>query len=176
MTPLAHSIASALDRRAGLLAALAREGTDSVRLYHGATEGRPGLAVDRYGPLLLVQTWQAPLDEGELDGIADAVAAVIPDLAGIAAAGNGASVLNVDFAASALEIARRNADANDLSMDMLQADVIPAVRQLAGLPVKGRGARRKRFARLSPRRFDLVVLDPPTWATSAFGAVDIVRD
>jgi len=264
MPLLSPLLTAALDRRASLCGALQAEGTDCFRLFHGATEGRPGLAVDRYGPLLLVQTWQQPLSAIELDDVRDAVNAVTPGLhlawnhrargscfadhhqpqpqaltefaaheqgrvhllrarhrgrdpwfyldfrvarrwifqhtcslvegtgqadvlnlfaytgtAGIAAATAGAKVLNIDFAASALEIARRNAQANDIPADrfeLLQADVLPTLRQLGGLAVKGRGARRRAFLRMEPHRFDIVVLDPPTWATSAFGAVDIVRD
>lgn len=37
------------------------EGTDCYRLLHGAVEGRPGTTVDRYGPVLLIQTWREPL-------------------------------------------------------------------------------------------------------------------
>jgi 23S rRNA (cytosine1962-C5)-methyltransferase len=50
------------------------------------------------------------------------------------------------------------------------------VRQLAGLPVKGRGARRRDYPRFEPRHFGIVVLDPPRWAKSPFGAIDLVRD
>ena len=53
-------------RREGLIARLHAEDTDCYRLFHGAVEGRPGLAVDRYGPVLLVQTWREPLADGEL--------------------------------------------------------------------------------------------------------------
>lgn len=42
------------------------EGTESYRLFHGVAEGRPGLSVDRYGPLLLAQISSTrPLDDGE---------------------------------------------------------------------------------------------------------------
>ena len=51
-------------RRADLLARLVRENTDMVRLLHGTTEGAPGLAIDRYGGHLLLQTWRGPLDLG----------------------------------------------------------------------------------------------------------------
>ncbi|MCB9778591.1 MAG: class I SAM-dependent methyltransferase [Alphaproteobacteria bacterium] len=266
-------VAEAIAARAGLMEALAAEDTDCLRLFHGATEGRPGLAVDRYGPLLLVQTWRRPLTEPTLAAIAAAVAdAGLPGLhlcwnhrgrrgdghgrdgrptrfddwfqpdadalalhhcreqgrrmrirarhrgrdpwlyldfrvarrwlaahardrsvlnlfaytatAGLAAACGGATdVLNLDFADSALEVGAANAADNAAAFgldaerfELVQADVLPASRQLAGLPVKGRGARRRRFRPFAPRSFDIVVLDPPTWATSAFGAVDIVGD
>jgi 23S rRNA (cytosine1962-C5)-methyltransferase len=66
-------IAEALGRRASLLAELAAEDTDGVRFFHGIVEGRPGLTVDRYGPILLVQTGRDPLGEGELKRLADTV-------------------------------------------------------------------------------------------------------
>lgn len=233
---------AALDRRRPLLDALPE--TDCVRLFHGVAEGCPGVAVDRYGPVLLVQTWQAPL----ADGLLAALAAAIPwDLqpvwnhragggspaapeqavgtelglrfdvrprhrgqdpllfldfrvarrwvranaegrsvlnlfaytcgAGVAAAAGGARrVLNVDFAASALEVGARNAALNGVGMDLLQEDVTPAVRQLAGLPVGGRRGRVPRYTRIERESFDLVVLDPPRWARTAWGAIDVVRD
>lgn len=58
----------ALARRSSLLEALHASGTDCYRLLHGATEGRPGLAVDRYGPVLLVQTWREPASRDEVLG------------------------------------------------------------------------------------------------------------
>src|SRR5262245_8325080 len=77
MTALASLVADAIERRAGLLAALAREGTDCVRLFHGTVEGAPGVAVDRYGPVLLVQTWREPLASGEFEAIADVVTSAL---------------------------------------------------------------------------------------------------
>ena len=68
-----------------------------------------------------------------------------------------------------------NAIAED-RVRLIQDDVIPVIRQLAGLPVKGRGARRRDYERFEPRQFDVVVLDPPRWAKGGFGAIDIVRD
>lgn len=252
MSALTDVVARALARRSGLLEDLAAEGTDCVRLVHGIAEGAPGLAVDRYGPVLLVQTWRAPLAPGELDAIVRAVEAVVPGLSpvwnhrgdgeggskgatpeapvgrelgltydvrprhrgqdpllfldfraarrwvkahaagsevlnlfaytcgiGVAAcAGGAASVLNVDFAVSALEVGRANAERNGIGEDrfaVLRGDALVIARQLAGLPARGRRGREAPPPR-SPRSFDLVVLDPPRWAKSAFGAVDVVRD
>jgi 23S rRNA (cytosine1962-C5)-methyltransferase len=81
------------------------------------------------------------------------------------------------------------------------ADALPAMRRYAGLKTmpdrrnqrgggggrsgrgRARGAPRGAAGRPTPqgpriraREFDLVVLDPPTWATTSFGAVDLVRD
>jgi 23S rRNA (cytosine1962-C5)-methyltransferase len=97
-----------------------------------------------------------------------------------AAAGGAAEVLNVDFSERALAVGRENAALNPEAVsgtrfEVARADVIPTLRQLAGLPIKGRAARRP-YRRFEARRFELVVLDPPTWATSPFGAVDLVRD
>lgn len=256
MTALGDHVATAIRARTELRARLAAEGTDCLRLFHGVTEGAPGIAVDRYGPVLLVQTWREPLAAGALAEIAEIVSraedvALVPvwnhrgdahggeilgalpdapigrelgltydvrprhrgddpllflDLRagrrlvrslsdgkrvlnlfsytcgiGLAAMAGGArEVWNVDFARSALDVGAANATRNGFTdpkrFRTLEADVLTAVRQLAGLPVKGRGARRHRFQKLEPRTFDLVVLDPPRWAKSAFGAVDVVRD
>ncbi len=58
---------SALERRRPLLERLLAEDTDCYRLFHGIAEGSPGLAVDRYGPILLVQTWREPPGDGDLE-------------------------------------------------------------------------------------------------------------
>ena len=52
-TPFTDLLERALDRRAGLIAALQAEATDAYRLFHGSVEGVPGLTVDRYGAVLL---------------------------------------------------------------------------------------------------------------------------
>jgi 23S rRNA (cytosine1962-C5)-methyltransferase len=249
----------ALEARRSLLTQLDAQGTDAYRLLHGATEGWPGVTVDRYGPLLWVQSFREPLEPGVLEALCELANAALgltlvpvwnhrapkkppswdyrldpqaegehrcheagltfavqprpwgkdPSLfldfraarrwlrqqaqgrsvlnlfaytcgAGIAALAGGATeVHNVDFAASALALGQRHLELNELDparFHVHQADFIPAIRQLAGLPVKGRAARRRSYARFEARQFDLVVLDPPTWATSPFGAIDPVRD
>lgn len=251
----ADDLKRALERRAPLLDQQRAEGTDCVRLFHGAIEGRPGLTIDRYGPVLLVQTFRDPLAPGELEEIAlgiesagiEGLTAVwnhrgdklsfgehSPDPGlvaplgqelglsydvrprhrgrdpllfldlragrrrvraeaegktvlnlfaytcgiGLAAAAGGAKeALNVDFAGSALTVGHANAERNGVAAAFatLEEDFFPAARQLAGLPIKGRGARRK-YTKLEPRTFDLVVLDPPRWSKGPFGAVDVVRD
>ncbi|MCC6764365.1 MAG: class I SAM-dependent methyltransferase [Deltaproteobacteria bacterium] len=257
---VAERLAAAIARRGPLLARLAAEDTDCVRLLHGVAEGAPGITIDRYGPILLVQTWRAPLAAGELDalvavardalgvaltpcwnhrgegpgGSARADQALVAPIAhelglaydvrprhrgqdpllfldlrvgrrwvkgasadrsvlnlfaytcgmGVAALAGGArEVVNVDFARSALAVGRANAERNvDDPATLAERfvtitdDVIPVVRQLAGLTLPTRGKRARAFTRRAPRRFDLVVLDPPRWAKGKFGAVDVVRD
>jgi 23S rRNA (cytosine1962-C5)-methyltransferase len=250
---LLDCLRAALERRRAWLPLREAEGTDAYRLLHGATEGAPGVAIDRYGPILLVQTWREPLPEGALEALRalaeDALGVglhpvwnhrarpvdfarwhpvsppaepvcrelglrydarprhrgqdpllfldlrvlrrrVLAESAGksvlncfaytcgigVAAARAGAlAVWNVDFAASALEVGRRNLALNGLAgapVEHLMRDCLSTLRQLAGLPPgRDRGG-----PRLPPRRFDLVVLDPPRWSTSRHGAVDLVRD
>lgn len=252
MTDLLPLLERAFERRAALFERLAAERTDSMRWFHGASEGRPGLTLDRYGGLVLAQTFRDPLaaDEVELlaefarerggpsarfawnhrgpaahPGVADETESAFTeggarflvrarhrgldpwlflDLraarrrlgsiaagksvlnlfaytcgAGIAAAVAGArEVWNVDFAASSLDVGRRNAELNRLDPErvrFVQEDCLPVMTQLAGFPVKGRASARK-YARLEPRRFDVVFLDPPAWSKGAFGAVDVERD
>jgi 23S rRNA (cytosine1962-C5)-methyltransferase len=231
-----------------------------VRLLHGVVEGAPGVTIDRYGPILLVQTWQAPLADGELDALVavatEALATALTpcwnhrgdgpggsarddtelkapighelglaydvrprhrgqdpllflDLRagrrwvkaaaqdkrvlnlfaytcgiGVAALAGGArQVVNVDFARSALAVGEANAarvvaDSTALRERFVTItdDVIPVVRQLAGLPMPMRGKRARPFTRRAAQQFDLVVLDPPRWAKGTYGAVDVVRD
>lgn len=96
-----------------------------------------------------------------------------------AAAGDAREVWNLDFASGNLAVGRENAGLNPQlpAMRFVQSDYFPAIRQLAGLPVTHRrGQRLPAYPRLEPRRFDLVFLDPPAWAKSAFGTVDLLRD
>lgn len=259
MTAAAGALARAIERRGPWLAALPSRGTDCARLLSGSVEGAPGLTVDRYGPLLVIQTGREPLAAGDPEALAREVERALGwslepvwnhrpafrrggfdrlfrappgvhaalgreeglrflvdprhggldpllflDLRagrrrareiaagkralnlfaytcglGVAAAAGGArEVVNVDFARSALTFGALNAALNGLRgpfFRLVVEDVLPTVRQLAGLPVKGRGARRA-FLRVAPRLFDLVMLDPPRWAKTPFGAVDVVRD
>lgn len=98
---------------------------------------------------------------------------------GICAAIGGADqVINVDFSSSHLAFGMRNARLNGIpehKISFITEDVFPVLRQFAGLPIKGRGGRRE-YIKFAPRKFDLVVIDPPRWAKSPFGAVDLVRD
>jgi len=51
----------ALKRRESLIEKLHTEGTNSYRLFHGITEGTPGLTIDKYGDLIIMQTFREPL-------------------------------------------------------------------------------------------------------------------
>jgi 23S rRNA (cytosine1962-C5)-methyltransferase len=255
-------LATAFDARSALLARLHAEHTDACRLFHGSVEGRSGLTVDRYGDLLLVQSFHAPLLPAERDAIDAFYAAAVPGLAtiyndrsqpnsrianaltpehqaaalqprvarelgvnyrirarhdgqdpwlfldlragrryvmrhvegksllnlfaytcgvGIAASKADARlVLNVDFAESSLNVGRENAQLNDLSQmpRFIKSDAFAALRQLAGIgqPARVRGKPMPEFPKLEPQQFDMVFLDPPRYAKSAFGVVDLVHD
>lgn len=253
---------SAFTNRAELLQQLHAEKTDAYRLFHGSVEGWAGLTVDRYGDLLLVQTFHAPLEAGQLDEISGFYQAVLPGLVtvyndrsqansritnplppeqleqaqlprvaqelgvkyaiqgrhagqdpwlfldlragrrrvmqeavgksvlnlfaytcgvGIAAAFAGARhVVNVDFAESSLAVGKENARLNTLPTRprFVESDVFPALRQYSGLgqPKLVRGKRLPPFPKLEKHAFDLVFLDPPRYAKSPFGVVDLVND
>lgn len=255
-------LAAALAARTDLLTRLHGEDTNAYRLFHGSVEGRSGLTVDRYGDLLLVQSFHQPLTTAELAELEAFYATALPGLTciyndrsqansrignelpkeqvaaahtpmeasemgvryriqarhagqdpwlfldlragrrrvmqeapgksvlnlfaytcgvGIAAAKAGASfVVNVDFAESALAVGKENARLNDLPQRprFIQSDAFPALRQLAGLgqAERVRGKRMPPFPKLEARQFDLVFLDPPRYAKSPFGVVDLVND
>ncbi len=96
-----------------------------------------------------------------------------------AAAGGASEVCNLDFAEGNLAVGRENGALNPQlpPMQFIQSDYFPAIRQMAGLPVTARRAQKlPDYPRLQARQFDLVLLDPPAWAKSAFGTVDLLRD
>ena len=260
--PLSHRLETALASRRLLQATFDEEATNCYRLFHGTAEGAPGLTVDRYGDLILVQSFHTPLDavdSNELESfyrshfpqhtliyndrsvansrIANALdaeqlaCALMPRevselgvkyriqarhdgqdpwlfldarvvrrtllkeaegksvlnlfaytcSAGTAAAVGGASfVVNVDFAESALKVGRENARLNALTRRprFIRSDFFAAIRQLAGIgqPKRVRGRPMPPFPELKPTQFDIVLLDPPRYAKSAFGVVDLVYD
>ena len=96
-----------------------------------------------------------------------------------AAAGGAREVCNLDFAEGNLAVGRENGQLNPQlpAMQFVQSDYFPAIRQLAGLPItQRRGQKLPGYPRLEQRQYDLVLLDPPAWAKSAFGTVDLLRD
>lgn len=100
---------------------------------------------------------------------------------GIAAAKAGARfVVNVDFAESSLKIGKENARINDLPHRprFIHSDAFAAMRQYSGIgqPPRVRGKWLPPFPKLEAQTFDLVFLDPPRYAKSPFGVVDLVND
>ncbi|PKO83962.1 MAG: SAM-dependent methyltransferase [Betaproteobacteria bacterium HGW-Betaproteobacteria-11] len=265
ITSLIASLAGALANREALLARLHAEQTDAYRLFHGTTEGYPGLTVDRYGDLLLVQSFHSPLSAAALAALevfyaghspsGEALTLVYNDRsqsnsrigntlppeklaaamqprevhemgityivqgrhggqdpwlfldlraarrrlmeeipgksllnlfaytcgAGIAAAKAGASfVVNVDFAESSLNVGKENARLNELTHRprFIKSDAFAAMRQFSGIGQSEfvRGKRMPPFPKITARRFDCVFLDPPRYAKSPFGVVDLVND
>ena len=57
----------ALVYRQDLFEKLEAEKTNAYRLFHGVSEGKPGLTIDRYGSLILAQTFREPLNKEEVD-------------------------------------------------------------------------------------------------------------
>ena len=255
-------LARALAARADLIARLDAEQTDAYRLFHGTVEGESGLTIDRYGELLLVQTFHRALGADELAAIEGFYADAFPGLPviwndrsqsnsriantleperneiahlpreirelgvryrfqarhagqdpwlfldlragrrrvmqeatgksvlnmfaytcgiGIAAAKAGARhVVNVDFAESALAVGKESARLNELPIRVrfVKCDAFAALRQFSGIgqPQFVRGKRMPPFPELKAQQFDVVFLDPPRYARSPFGVVDLVKD
>lgn len=263
MSSLEQALRAAYLKREALLCELHRQATDCYRLFHGSQEGAPGLTVDRYGPLLQVQSFHQTLEHEALlalyeqtctnlgtrlllayndrsqgnsridrsDPVYRADPAALDDLIGqegglnyrvrarhsgqdpllfldlrnvrgwikansagksvlnlfaytcgvglSAAAGGAREVCNLDFAESNLAVGRENSALNPelVPMQFIQSDYFPAIRQLADMPIpQRRGRPLPDYPRLSPKQFDLVLLDPPAWSKSAFGTVDLLRD
>ncbi len=263
---LSDLLQAALASRKDLLDQLHAENTDTYRLFHGSVEGQPGLTVDRYGDLLLAQSFHSPLDPAQLAELEAFYSHALPGLAlvyndrsransrignkldpallavamqsrvahemgvayviqgrhagqdpwlfldlraarrrvmhevkdanggktllnlfaytcgvGIAAAKAGASfVVNVDFADSSISIGKENARINMLPIRprFVKSDSFAAMRQLSGIgqPTMMRGKRLPPFPKLEARQFDIVFLDPPRYAKSPFGVVDLIND
>jgi len=96
-----------------------------------------------------------------------------------AAVGGAKRVMNVDFSSFALAAGKKNAELNHVEnvCEFVQSDAFPALRQLAGLPVGGRRNQKlPKFPKLAKTTFDLVFLDPPRFAKSVFGVVDLIND
>ncbi|NML24713.1 class I SAM-dependent rRNA methyltransferase [Zoogloea sp. G-4-1-14] len=261
-TSLVTSLNAAFQAREALMARLLAEGTDAYRLFHGTVEGRPGLTVDRYGSLVLVQSFHSPLSDDEESEVEAFYTSVLPGVdvvynnrshansrianplpperlakaealrefselgvkytvqarhqgqdpwlfldlraarrrvmaeapgksllnvfaytcgVGVAAAKAGAAhVVNVDFAESSLSVGKANARLNELPIRLrfVKSDAFAALRQYSGIgqPKLVRGKRMPPFPQLEKHAFDLVFLDPPRYAKSAFGVVDLIND
>jgi 23S rRNA (cytosine1962-C5)-methyltransferase len=261
-TNLTDLLQTAFAARQPLIERLHAEDTNAYRLFNGSTEGHPGLTVDRYGDLLLIQTFHEAIDGHDRSEIEAFYAGALPGLVGIyndrsransrivnplpaevlaeahkprefhemglrylvqgrhagqdpwlfldmragrrrvmqeaagksvlnlfaytcgigiaAARAGAAHVVNVDFAETNLKVGKENGRLNDLPIRMrfVQSDAFAAMRQLAGIgqPNMVRGKKMPAFPKLEKHGFDLVFLDPPRYAKSAFGVVDIVND
>ncbi len=259
---LIDHLAAAFVAREALINQCHAEHTDAYRLFHGSVEGEPGLTVDRYGELLIVQSFHHPLESAQLAALEAFYREVMPGLilfyndrsqsnsrianplsaeemaiatqprqcqelgvnyriqarhagqdpwlfldmragrrrvlqeaadktvlnlfaytcgVGIAAAKAGAKhVVNVDFAESSLAIGRENARLNDLPTRprFIKSDFFAAARQFSGIgqPKFVRGRSLPPFPKLEKHAFDLVFLDPPRYAKSLFGVVDVIND
>ncbi|MDY0012687.1 MAG: class I SAM-dependent methyltransferase [Rhodocyclaceae bacterium] len=259
---LPDAFAAALAARSDLLVQLEAENTDAYRLFHGSVEGEAGLTVDRYGEVLLVQSFHRSLGEDELAELEGFYLAAFPGLeviyndrsrpnsrifnrlseeaqaraelprqirelgvnyrfqarhggqdpwlfldlragrrrvmreaqgksvlnvfaytcgVGIAAASAGArQVINVDFAESSLAVGKASAGLNaiPISVRFIKCDAFAALRQYSGIgqPEMVRRKRLPAFPKLEPQKFDLVFLDPPRYAKSPFGVVDLIND
>ncbi len=99
---------------------------------------------------------------------------------GTAAAVGGASrVMNVDFSSFALTAGQENAKLNGVESvcEFVKSDAFPAMRQLAGMKIGGRHNQKlPSYPKLEATQFDLVFLDPPRFAKSPFGTVDLIND
>lgn len=62
-------IDKALLYRKDLIQKLHSENTDAYRLFHGITEGIQGLNIDRYGSLILVQTFRDALSPDDIESL-----------------------------------------------------------------------------------------------------------
>jgi 23S rRNA (cytosine1962-C5)-methyltransferase len=262
---LQELLSTAYTQRHDLITSLHNENTTAYRLFHGTNEGKSGLTVDRYGELVLIQTFHQSLSEEEYLQIQNFYSThlsyphffvyndrsasnsrylnrfdssdqyeLTKDVTfqelgvnylaqgrhkgqdpllfldfraarrhilkhsegkdvlnlfsytcgiGVSAAVGGAKqVVNVDFAESALAVGAENASLNELdesTIQFIKSDFFTAARQMAGLPVamrRGRQSTLPKYNKIEARQFDLVVLDPPKWAKSPFGTVDLVRD
>ena len=259
MNELKNLISQAWQNRSDLKAQWQQEKTDCYRIFHGTNEGLPGTTLDRYGPLLILQTFHQSVSDDELAQVREFTNEEFPDLhlvyndrsrnnsriqesenealeldstpmeatelgvkyrvqgrhqgqdpwlfldlragrryvkshsegktvlnlfsytcgIGIAAGVGGAKrVVNVDFAESSLAIGIENARLNNLKqIEFIQSDVFPAIKQFANMPIAvRRGKKLPNYPKHKPEQFDLVFLDPPRWAKSAFGNVDLIRD
>jgi 23S rRNA (cytosine1962-C5)-methyltransferase len=259
---LRTSLSAAFEARSSLLERLHGEQTDAYRLYHGTTEGTPGLTIDRYNELLLVQSFHQSLDEAALATIKNFYLAHFPALipvyndrskghsritntlpeeelaaalkphvahemgvsyaiqgrhggqdpwlfldlrAGrrrVMAEAAGKSVLNLFAYTCGVGIAAASSRCEKRTQYRLRrhqpvrrqgkrapqyaavrprfvkSDAFAAMRQLSGIGQAAvvRGRRLPPFPKLEPQQFDLVFLDPPRYAKSPFGVVDLVND
>jgi 23S rRNA (cytosine1962-C5)-methyltransferase len=73
------SLRTAMTRRAVLIDRLATDHTDCYRLFHGTQEGVPGVTLDRYGDLVLLQSFHAPVGDDEVVVVRRVLDEIFPD-------------------------------------------------------------------------------------------------
>ena len=66
MNDLKNLISQAWQSRFDLKAQWQQEQTDCYRIFHGTNEGLSGTTLDRYGPLLILQTFHQSVSDDEL--------------------------------------------------------------------------------------------------------------
>jgi 23S rRNA (cytosine1962-C5)-methyltransferase len=74
----ASLLEKALESRKPLVEALGAEGTDCYRIFNGVSEGLPGLTIDRYGALLLAQTFRECLLTDEVKTLEECLRKALP--------------------------------------------------------------------------------------------------
>lgn len=73
MSKIKPLIEKSIQSRKNLIEKLHNENTNAYRLFHGTVEGWEGLNIDRYGSLILVQTFREALTKDEIDSIEETV-------------------------------------------------------------------------------------------------------
>ena len=76
---LASLLQTALSTRSAFIAELMAAETNSYRLFNGEADGRTGLTIDRYGDLILVESFRGPLSENDLSEIEAFYAPLVPE-------------------------------------------------------------------------------------------------
>ena len=71
---------SALTRRSALVHRLEAEQTNCYRMLHGTQEGVPGVTLDRYGDLALLQSFHAPVADEAVAVVRRVLDEVVPEL------------------------------------------------------------------------------------------------
>lgn len=73
MSEIESLLLKSLEARKSLLEKLHAENTNAYRLFHGIVEGWEGLNIDRYGSLILAQTFRDPLSDGQIKELEETV-------------------------------------------------------------------------------------------------------